>query len=69
MLRVEAKFPPSTMPATRIAPKTIESTLRAPLVFSPDTVSPPVSKNPMWWVSPSTPNATRTRPISPAPMR
>ncbi len=69
MLRVEAKLPPTTMPTKSSSPTQMDRMLSAPLVFRPATVSPPVSKMPMRSMSPRMPNATRTRPIRPAPTR
>ncbi len=69
MFRVEATLPPITMPPKSSSPMQIDSTLSVPLVFSPATVSPPVSKKPMRSISPRMPKATSTSPISPAPIR
>ncbi len=69
MFSVDATFPPITMPASRIAPTTTDRTLSVPLVFSPATELPPVSKKPMWLIRPRMPKATRNAPITPAPIR
>ncbi len=69
MFRVDAKFPPITMPTSSTAPMQIDSTLSAPLVFSPATVFPPVLKKPIWSTRPRIPKTTRKTPIRPAPIR
>ena len=64
-----ATFPPITIPANSSAPTTIDRMLSAWLVLSPAICTPFTEKKPTVSRRPRMPNASRTRPISPAPIR